>query len=70
MKNSDQKQQPHTTRREFLRGTVAAGAGATLLATLPGVAEAATEIVAAKPEEKTGYRLTPHIAAYYKTAAH
>ena len=59
MKNSDQKQQPHTTRREFLRGTVAAGAGATLLATLPGVAE-----------EKTGYRLTPHIAAYYKTAAH
>lgn len=68
MKDQDQKH--NRARREFLRGTVAAGAGAALVAAVPGMAETAPEdTVSAEPEAKQGYRVTPHIAAYYKTAA-
>ena len=67
MKDSDQ--QDTLSRRDFLRGTLAAGAGATLLVTLPGVASAAPETATPPTDDKQGYRLTPHIAAYYKTAA-
>lgn len=61
----DQKQ-ADIQRRNFLRGGLAAGAGATIAATVPGVTLAATgEDAPARPEEN--YRLTRHIADYYKS---
>ena len=60
------KKQADTNRRDFLRGSVAAGAGATIAAALPGAARATTEDeVEANSEEN--YRLTRHIADYYKS---
>lgn len=53
------------TRRDFLRTSVAVGAGATVAAAVPGAAMADTETVEAKPKEN--YRLTRHIADYYKS---
>lgn len=67
MKDNDQKHS--SARREFLRGTMAAGAGAALVAAVPGVVTAAPEKAIPETEAKQGYRVTPHIAAYYKTAA-
>lgn len=55
-------------RRDFLRNTATAGAGVAVAVTLPGLASASTEEEApAEVDSKKGYRLTPHIAAYYKT---
>ena len=60
------KKQADTNRRDFLRGSVAAGAGATIAAALPGAALASTEDeVPASTEEN--YRITRHIADYYKS---
>ena len=59
-------------RREFLRGSALLGAGAAVVAGAPAVAASTTEetSVEATPETKPkGYRLTKHIAAYYRTAA-
>ncbi len=60
---------PKTTnsgRREFIRTTAIAGAGATVTAVLPGTAMAAeTDAESIKPVEK--YRVTRHISDYYKT---
>lgn len=68
MKQKDK--QTSEGRRAFLRGTVATGAGAAVVATVPGVAVAATSEAAAEPDAKQkGYRLTQHILDYYKTAA-
>lgn len=53
-------------RREFLKGSAVAGAGVTVATVLPGAAAAAP----LDPEPETPrdkYRLTPHIADYYKT---
>lgn len=53
-------------RREFLRTGALAGAGATIAAALPGAALAVEpQTGSVKPNEN--YRLTPHIADYYKT---
>lgn len=58
-------------RRAFLRGGAAVGAVAGLVATTPAVAstvpvaEVETEV---KPARK-GYRITEHVAAYYKNAS-
>ena len=60
-----QKQLHDAGRRDFLRGSAAAGAGAAIAATLPVASSAAEEQQSAK--EKQGYRLTDHIIAYYKT---
>ena len=61
---------PKTTlkraRREFLKGSTVAGAGVTLATVLPNAVVAAP----IDPEPETlgdEYRLTPHIAEYYKT---
>ncbi|MEZ5476423.1 MAG: hypothetical protein R3E95_02700 [Thiolinea sp.] len=40
-----------------------------LLATTPEGVEAAVESAAPAKDQAQGYRLTPHVAAYYKTAA-
>jgi len=62
------RKQTDTKRREFLRGSVAAGAGATIAAAVPGAALAATgEEAPAKPDEN--YRITRHITDYYKSTA-
>ena len=67
MKQKDK--QTSESRRAFLRGTVATGAGAAVAATVPGVAVAATSDTSPEPDTKQkGYRLTQHIH-YYKTAA-
>ena len=68
MKQNDK--QTSESRRAFLRGTVATGAGAAVAATVPGVAVAATSDTSPEPDTKQkGYRLTQHILDYYKTAA-
>ncbi|MEZ5534287.1 MAG: hypothetical protein R3F02_01555 [Thiolinea sp.] len=59
-------------RRAFLRGGAMLGAGATLVATAPGIAAPLTAEPEAEqkaePEHK-GYQLTAHVAAYYRNAA-
>ncbi|MCZ7597939.1 MAG: twin-arginine translocation signal domain-containing protein [Gammaproteobacteria bacterium] len=53
-------------RRDFLRAGAAAGAGATIAAALPGAASAVEpEAGRELPNEK--YRVTKHVADYYKT---
>ena len=58
-------------RREFLKG-VLAGSGAAVVAATAGraVAAPATSATDAAPtsKESRGYRVTEHIAEYYKTA--
>ncbi|MCG8041960.1 MAG: hypothetical protein AB2729_05340 [Candidatus Thiodiazotropha taylori] len=59
---------PDNQRRAFLRGTAGAGVGVAALAALPGLTAASVEEASEeKSESQKGYRLTPHIAAYYKT---
>lgn len=63
-----QSKKESRARREFLRNSAMAGAGATIATALPGVALAAEpELESAKPAEN--YRVTRHIADYYKTLA-
>ena len=55
-------------RREFLRDSALAGAGATIATVLPQAAIAATPAdETTKADDK--YRLSPHISDYYKTLA-
>ncbi|MCG8488622.1 MAG: hypothetical protein MI756_14205 [Chromatiales bacterium] len=62
------RQTPDNQRRAFLRGTAGAGVGVAAIATLPGLTAASLEESSEnKSEQQKGYRLTPHIAAYYKT---
>ena len=63
-----EKKQSTVSRRDFLQGAAAVGAGAAVLANSPSVLADSQE----SPEEVTkdkGYRLTRHIIEYYKTAA-
>jgi hypothetical protein len=60
------RNQADTTRRNFLRGSVAAGAGAAIAAAVPGASLAVTsEDAPAQSDEN--YRITRHIADYYKS---
>ncbi|MBT3048852.1 MAG: hypothetical protein AB2728_15150 [Candidatus Thiodiazotropha sp.] len=63
------KQTPDQKRRAFLRGSATAGVGAAVAVSLPGLTTASIEDEASAeaPKAKKGYRLTPHIAAYYKS---
>ncbi|MCU7798224.1 MAG: formate dehydrogenase [Candidatus Thiodiazotropha sp. (ex Myrtea spinifera)] len=55
-------------RRRFLRDTATVGAGVAVAVTLPGLAATTAEDEApAETMSQKGYRLTPHIAAYYET---
>ncbi len=68
MKKNDK--QTDDSRRKFLQGTLASGAGVVLTAAAPGMAVASTADIPAETEKKEkGYRLTQHIVDYYKTAA-
>lgn len=63
---SKPKRAAKRSRREFLKGSALAGAGVTVAAALPGAAAAAPpDSEPETPDDK--YRLTPHIADYYKT---
>jgi hypothetical protein len=64
----DKKHSLDHKRRRFLRDSAAAGAGVAVAVSLPGLAsvEGPAE-VADQADSQKGYRLTPHIAAYYKT---
>lgn len=57
-------------RRDFLRGSIVAAAGVAVTAaagkSIASVSEPAAEMEA---DKKEGYRLTKHIADYYKSAA-
>jgi len=57
------------TRRKFLSGGAVIGASAVAVAVAPNIVAATskTEVKVEKKEE--GYRLTQHIADYYKSAA-
>lgn len=55
-------------RRRFLRDSAAIGAGVAVAASLPGLVSAEEPAEPAhEADSQKGYRLTPHIAAYYKT---
>ncbi len=55
-------------RRDFLRGSIAAGAGVAIAATLPSMAVAATSNAVDDTHKRdAGYQLSQHVAEYYKT---
>ncbi len=68
---SKKTQTARPSRRRFLKGVVAAGGTASVLA---AATSAVAEVEQAPASEKaatastTGYRLTPHIAKYYQKA--
>jgi len=56
-----------SARRLFMRKTVTGSAAVAVLATLPEAASAF--VVEAQVNKSAGYRETPHIRDYYKSAA-
>ena len=62
------QQTKHSSRRKFLRDSAAVGAGAAIAASAPASAISLAEKDEAEDNNK-GYRVTEHIAAYYKSAA-
>lgn len=63
-------QAPDIKRRDFLRGSLVAATGvAATVATGSSAASATETAIAIEPDKKEGYRLTKHIADYYKSAA-
>ena len=72
MKQNDKQtdKQTNLSRRIFLRGTVLTSAGAAVATAVPGIAVAEVAETGSEPAgQQKGYRLTQHIADYYKTAA-
>ena len=58
------------SRRQFISSGVVLGAGAITAVAVPSAAMAAQELPAVENEkQEKGYRLTQHIADYYKSAA-
>jgi hypothetical protein len=70
MKNmTGKKQKMVKSRRNFLRGSVIAGAGTVVASSLSTSAVASTSQELDEKPQKEGYRLTKHILDYYKSAA-
>ncbi|MCP3667701.1 MAG: twin-arginine translocation signal domain-containing protein [Gammaproteobacteria bacterium] len=67
MKN-DQRETHIPGRRDFLKGSVAAGLSVAAATSLPSTV-AASEGSILKPQEDQGYQLTSHVVDYYKTLA-
>ena len=63
------KQKVITSRRNFLRGSVIAGAGTVVASGLPATTVASTTPEKEEKPAEEGYRLTKHILDYYKSAA-
>lgn len=60
------KQKSNKSRREFLKGTVAAGgAAAVVAATGSGTVIAAEKVETLNPNKEKGYQETQHIRDYY-----
>lgn len=57
------------SRRQFISSGVILGAGAVAAVALPNTALAAKDIPEVENKKEEGYRLTQHIADYYKSAA-
>lgn len=68
---SEKEQPADSQRRDFLRGSIAAAATGIAASTAAGTSIAALAEMEAGPEpaKKEGYRLTKHIADYYRSAA-
>ena len=67
---SNKQQLPDTQRRDFLRGSIAAATGVAVTVAAGKLIASDTEKAAGiKVDKKEGYRLTQHIADYYKSAA-
>jgi hypothetical protein len=66
-----EQQSPDQKRRRFLRDTAMVGTGVAVAVALPGLAATNSPADGDAPSDqalsKQGYRLTPHIADYYKT---
>ncbi len=61
--------QPVNSRREFLKTSVTAGAGAMAASLLAGSATAEPDSPPAEAaRKKKGYELTPHVLDYYRSA--
>ena len=57
-------------RRDFLRGSVATGAGVVIATAVPVIAVASTSDDAVKQKKSNaGYQLSQHVVDYYKTCA-
>ena len=62
--------QAKVSRRQFLSGSAILGASAVVVAVAPhAVASASKTVVEVEQKKDEGYRLTQHIADYYKSAA-
>lgn len=57
------------SRRKFLSGSAILSVSAVAVAIAPNVAAAATKAEPTVEKKEEGYRLTQHIADYYKSAA-
>ena len=71
-KKKQRSDSPHldVKRRDFLRGSIVTATGvAAAVATGSSAASVTETAVSIEPDKKEGYRLTKHIADYYKSAA-
>jgi hypothetical protein len=65
--SKDKKQMNRTSRRNFLRGSAVVGTGAVAVVAMPATAVAAAQAQEVDTPTEDGYRLTQHIADYYKS---
>ena len=65
------RKQTDQQRREFLRGSLATGAGAVIVAAAPAAVAVSGSPESADPSAKSGagYQLSQHVLDYYKTCA-
>lgn len=67
---SRKQQDTDIRRRAFLKGGVAVGTGAAMVAAAPAVAVVNSEEELKSPESSDdGYKLSAHVLKYYQTAA-
>jgi len=57
------------SRRDFISGGAILGASLVAAVAIPRTAAAASKVEAVEDKKEEGYRLTKHIADYYKSAA-
>lgn len=62
-------EQAQLSRREFVKGSLAASVGVAVAAAVPATAMAAPEEPVAQKGKSKGYHLSNHILDYYKAAA-
>ena len=62
------KKHVSNSRRSFLRKSAIVGGGVATAASMPGQALAEADEVVPSTKTEEGYRMTEHIAEYYKSA--